>query len=255
MKPGAGYWVKADSTVKLVLTPSFGQVPKKEDEPISDVSSLVFRDARGGQQILYFGSSLKGNLPLTRYELPPSPPSGIFDARFASGRMLETLDGKDAKEVPITIAAASNPVVMSWMVHAGISAIFKIGKQEFNLVNTGSISIGNMGMSASLKFSAGQPGEMPVQFALDQNYPNPFNPSTVIRYALPMASKVRITVFNLLGQEVRTLVDEVQETGNRFAEWNTSNIANGVYFYRLDATSVSDPSKHFSQTRKMVLIK
>jgi hypothetical protein len=97
--------------------------------------------------------------------------------------------------------------------------------------------------------------ELPLFYAMEQNYPNPFNPATLINYALPENSYVHLTIYNMLGQVIATLVDESKEAGYQTTVWNASKVASGLYFYRLDATSVSDPMKQFSQTRKMVLIK
>ncbi len=102
--------------------------------------------------------------------------------------------------------------------------------------------------------------EIPKEFALRQNYPNPFNPSTVINYQLPIDSYVKLKVYNLLGQEVTSIVDEVQEAGYKSVEWNSDDlsgksVASGVYVYRLEASSQADPSKSFSQIRKMILMK
>lgn len=99
------------------------------------------------------------------------------------------------------------------------------------------------------------PAAVPTSFRLDQNYPNPFNPSTAIQYALSADSHVRIIIFTTLGQEVALLADGVQTAGYKETYWNAGSIASGIYFYRLDATSVSDPSRHFSQTRKMILLR
>ena len=85
-------------------------------------------------------------------------------------------------------------------------------------------------------------------FKLSQNYPNPFNPSTVIKYSLSAAGKITLKVYNLLGQEVTTLVNEVQSAGEHNVEWNASRIASGVYFYRLE-------SNGFVQAKKMILTK
>ncbi|MBI4547349.1 MAG: VCBS repeat-containing protein [Ignavibacteriae bacterium] len=101
---------------------------------------------------------------------------------------------------------------------------------------------------------------VPEVYALEQAYPNPFNPLTVIRYQLPVSSKVTLRIYNVLGQEVRALVNEVQDSGYKSVEWNSINdlgyvLSSAVYFYRLDATSISDPTKRFSQVRKMLLLK
>lgn len=96
-------------------------------------------------------------------------------------------------------------------------------------------------------------GVSPETFGLSQNYPNPFNPSTEISFALPSAGYVRLKVFNILGQEVQTLVDRQMDAGNHVVTWNGKDsggnqAASGVYFYRLDADQQRE-------TRKMLLIK
>jgi hypothetical protein len=89
----------------------------------------------------------------------------------------------------------------------------------------------------------------PLEYRLEQNYPNPFNPSTTIRYILPTASSVTLSVYNVLGEEVTTLVsNERKEPGEFHAEWNAGNNPSGVYFYRITAGS-------FTETKKLVLIK
>jgi len=66
---------------------------------------------------------------------------------------------------------------------------------------------------------------------------------------------VILKVFNTLGQEIAVLIDGVENPGYKFVEWNASNVASGMYFYRLDATGVSDPSKSFRQVKKMILLR
>jgi len=94
---------------------------------------------------------------------------------------------------------------------------------------------------------------MPIAFFLSQNFPNPFNPETKIHYSLPVASDIKIQVFDILGRKVRTLLDRRLPAGAFSIIWDGRNDANraaasGVYFYRLD-------SDHFSQTRKMLLLR
>ncbi|MCF6268516.1 MAG: T9SS type A sorting domain-containing protein [Melioribacteraceae bacterium] len=95
---------------------------------------------------------------------------------------------------------------------------------------------------------------LPKKFELSQNYPNPFNPSTVINYSLPTESKVKLQIFNTLGEEITTLVDETNNAGVHKIEWNASNLASGVYLYRISTESTSDATK-FIAVKKMLLLK
>jgi len=94
----------------------------------------------------------------------------------------------------------------------------------------------------------GDQNEIPTQYALYQNYPNPFNPSTTIRYALPQASNVTLTVFNTLGQPVAKRVQEEQPAGYYEVRFDAVGLASGVYLYRLQAGD-------FVQTKKLVLLR
>jgi len=96
---------------------------------------------------------------------------------------------------------------------------------------------------------------IPSLFALDQNYPNPFNPTTTIRYQLPVNSLVRLGVYDMLGQEIATLANGIQNAGYRSVEWRALGVTSGVYFYRLEAMSAEAPGKTFMQIRKLLLLK
>jgi hypothetical protein len=97
--------------------------------------------------------------------------------------------------------------------------------------------------------------QVPIGISLAQNYPNPFNPVTTFRYQLSQQSRVRLRIYNVLGQVVATLTDAVEQAGFKTITWSASNIASGVYFYRLDAVSLTDPGKTFAQTKKMIMLK
>jgi hypothetical protein len=88
----------------------------------------------------------------------------------------------------------------------------------------------------------------PASFVLNQNYPNPFNPVTVVSWQLSVGTEVYLSVYNVLGQKVATLVSEKQKAGYHQVEWDASGFASGVYFYILKAGE-------FRDVKKMVLIK
>jgi hypothetical protein len=87
------------------------------------------------------------------------------------------------------------------------------------------------------------PSGVPERFHLTQNYPNPFNANTTIAYQLPAAGHVRLEVFDLLGHKVATLVDAEQTAGERSAHWEASQVASGIYLYRLTVGGSSEAKK------------
>jgi photosystem II stability/assembly factor-like uncharacterized protein len=93
-----------------------------------------------------------------------------------------------------------------------------------------------------------QVNEMPTEFLLSQNYPNPFNPSTSIQYAISSRQFVKLTVYDLLGREIETLVNEEKPVGTYELTWYAESLPSGVYFYQLKAAE-------FIQTKKMLLLK
>ncbi len=120
---------------------------------------------------------------------------------------------------------------------AGVSGNIRWTEQESNEVTV---------------FAAGS-NPVPTSYALLQNYPNPFNPSTTIQFRLPKVSEVNLTVYNVLGQQVRSLVADVREAGTHTIEWdgrddNGSTVQSGMYFYRIQMPN-------FTDSRKMTLLK
>ena len=90
--------------------------------------------------------------------------------------------------------------------------------------------------------------DAPLEFELSQNYPNPFNPSTTIKFSLPVTSNVKLSVFNILGEEVQRLVNETKEAGIYTINFNAMQLNSGIYFYKLE-------TRNFIQVKKMSLIK
>ena len=93
-----------------------------------------------------------------------------------------------------------------------------------------------------------QIADLPTTYSLSNNFPNPFNPSTKIKYSIPQASNVLIKVFDVLGNEIETLVNKEKQIGTYEIIWNAINLPSGVYFYQLQAGE-------FISTKKMILLK
>jgi len=141
---------------------------------------------------------------------------------------------------------------------------FDLWTENGNVISTDSIYVFNADSSRNLVAqlsmitSVNKIDDLPALFSLSPNYPNPFNPSTVIEYALPKGAHVQLTVYNLLGETVRVLIDNQMSAGNHSVVWNADGnsgrkMSSGIYFYELKASS--DNGKNFNQIRKMILIK
>lgn len=166
-------------------------------------------------------------------------PPGDRRAGLSTGPF--TIQPGDTQEVVIaTIAAIGSNYLQSITELKIYDLIAKEKYKNFFDINTG--------VEDEYLFS-------PVEFELYQNFPNPFNPSTIISYRLPVTSKVTLKVFDVLGNEVRTLINEEMEAGYHQIEFDASshsgsvrNLPSGIYFYKLQ-------SGKFSETKKMVLLK
>jgi hypothetical protein len=202
------------------------------------------------------------------YGMPPMPPSGAFDARFSSvdgGTMVQRHASKvtGPVEFPVTIQSDAYPLTVSWSVAKGTAAYELTdgsGGQVFRpreMTGEGSIRITSSDLAKVSVRLVGD-GQLPTEYVLSQNYPNPFNPTTSIKYALPVDSRVTMEVYSILGQKVRTLMNGAQGAGYHIAEWNGMSDAgtilpSGVYFLRLGAAG--NDGRNFSEVRKMMMVK
>jgi hypothetical protein len=269
LSPGGGYWLKANGPGSLVLNNVPSSRPFKARRfgvssatTPAKFNTLTISACQSKPTTLYF-SSAPVNLHSGQYELPPVPPAGAFDARFASGRYVESMPSTAGmNELPLLIQAGSTCHTLS--ISANISQdnsrqfflVEKVGNkviEKERLENSSSLVIPQQEQATfSLRTES-----MPSKFKLYQNYPNPFNPTTIIAFDLPSAAVVSVSVYNVLGQRVVELASQRQfQGGTESLEFDARNLASGVYLYRVDAvsTDVTLPG-HFTQTRKMLLIK
>lgn len=128
----------------------------------------------------------------------------------------------------------------------GVTSILNLEPPSQKILTGARIDGVTYGVISSVRTSIGP--AIPERIALEQNYPNPFNPWTKIRFDLPQQSHVRLTIHNMLGQQVVALLDESKELGEYEMPFDGSNLASGVYFYRLAAGGMVE-------TRKMTVLK
>jgi hypothetical protein len=161
----------------------------------------------------------------------------------------------DANGTPITISQGQTVVVTksitlnsSWVANNSKVIVFV---QDMSTKKVQNVEF--IGLDGVTGVGEGNTGAVPTSFALDQNFPNPFNPSTTVSYAVPSQSFVSLKVFNTLGEEVRTLVSDVQGVGNHTATWDGLNSAgkevpSGTYLLQMTAGQ-------FRATKKLLLLK
>ncbi len=270
LQPGKGYWIKVGSAGKLALrsgsvlegssssSSSSAKVAKGSarrslsatvQQP--EMKSMSLRDARGRERELYFTES-SGDIDMTQYELPPLPPTGIFDVRYTTQQSAAILDLRKQQEQMFSIAlqGAEYPVTVMW--DNSKNAVLQIDNTTKDMTGRGTTTITNPESIVRIKITSSTTMDIPKVFSLQQNYPNPFNPSTVIRYELPVDNYVTLKIYNALGQEVATLVDGMQDAGYKSVEWNANNVPSGMFFYRILAQS---GDHNFNCVKKMLLLK
>ncbi len=145
-----------------------------------------------------------------------------------------------------TLSGGDTIYTISWLTESGNQLSVVVGALSSGSVSVNSISLVIVGSTPATLVKA--PAQLPGNFTLSQNYPNPFNPSTQIQFSVPRAGFVSLKVYDMLGREVATLVHQELTPSSYSITWNASNVASGVYLYKLDAGN-------YSVTKKMVLMK
>jgi len=247
LAPGAGYWVRAaaDGLIIIGVPPAEGggRVSTFVNK-LEGTSSLTFVNSNGISSSLHFDASIPADEKLS-YSLPPVPPAG-FDARFIDDMIYTEESGiidvmNDAYPLTITYNVVDDSRWTMKDVTTG---------KTYHIAGSGSIVI----ESPSTRFELNRSdATVPNEFALDQNYPNPFNPTTNISFSIPEESFVTLTVWNLIGENVRTVhsgnLSEGRYTLNfNGRDNNGSALASGIYFYKIEAGN-------FTDSKKMLLLK
>jgi hypothetical protein len=237
IEPGKAYWIYASTD---------GDITISSGSPARIRSSFTDRTAKANK-LRFNGSNLYFGVPIPEeemlsYQLPPKPPEGAFDVRFADNMKVAENSGT------IEIMNNSEQLVIAYDIKDDADWILS-GDEEYRLSGSGEIVVyGNI-----IGFTLNKVTEIPLAYSVLQNYPNPFNPVTTIRYDLPEYSHVSIIIYDLLGRRVTTLVNKIEEPGYKSIVWDGTDsfgkqVSAGVYLYQIRAGN-------YTRVRKMALLK
>ncbi|NGP88938.1 T9SS type A sorting domain-containing protein [Fodinibius halophilus] len=249
MVPGSAYWVfgenKGDIIRRIGVTDNAKY--KRTSQNSSSQRDRIIFTSQGVKQVIPYA---KGSLVLSEYNkfrLPPMAPEPTLDIRTKDGFAIADGDSVslslEAKDYPIQVRLQKNSASNTSYT---LKLIDNKSEKSISLAAGKRFMINNEVGEIILKRRTDQ--KQKLTFKLFPNYPNPFNPSTTIQYEIPEQIKVSVNVYNILGQQVRTLVDKNQQPGRYTVRFDGSRLSSGVYFLKIDAGD-------FSEAQRMTLIK
>jgi len=267
INPGGGYWVHSETAGTIFLDAAapagVTRTSSRADYegPLAGFTALRIEDADSRTTDLYLST---GETPdLSRYILPPRPPEGVFDARLTSGGSVGEIRPGSVSEFHVMISSARFPLRIRLAGKTSVSlSVFAGGKvmplrPGYGISIPDRNSLGETGERGRYLLTLVSPGihGVPAEYSLGQNYPNPFNPSTTIGYSLPVPSRVRMAVYDILGREIKLLVDGIAGEGHHSTTWDAGSVAAGVYFCRMEAVGVDEPDRSFLAVKKIVVMR
>jgi hypothetical protein len=245
------YWIKTNASGTITISCGTVLAKRSNDltispEALTDFGKIDISDASENSQTLYFNSKLSDNVNIESFSMPPVSPEGSFDARLMGDYRLSESD-----EVTIQVQTSDYPI--------GVTMTNLNNNEEYILQEIANgVEVGSHNIEAGAKIVISNEEvtmlkitnqqAIPTSFNLDQNYPNPFNPATTIKFSLPEAIYVTLSIYNALGQKVTELVNTNLEAGRYSYQWDASNLASGMYIYELRTNK-------FVSIKKMILIK
>jgi PKD repeat protein len=242
LKVGKGYWVRASAagTLTRSITSNPENSPVLADDPNS-WTRIEIADNAGNKSSLYLANA---NSITSSFDLPPVPPSGIFDVRFGSDASVEAF----GQNHQIKLNSATHPLKIK---------AFNLSGMKLRLTDGVNGAFVNRELEEGVEivinenfdnFVLIEENLIPKTYDLSQNYPNPFNPVTTIKYQIPEAGSVNLVIYDILGREISTLVNTFQAAGYYEMRFDATDVASGVYFYRLK-------TEKFSDLKKMIILK
>jgi hypothetical protein len=254
--PGMGHWVNVTMDGSMVVNETavacnYGSFASEEE-----LDHFIITDSEGKKQDLYVANlSLNPSLSGIDLSMPPPLPEAGFDARFEAGEYIKAvIPDSNAVELVINIETDAYPVTLSWELNPENGIEYNISTQGLGKIqslnqsgsNTMTLTGGKLRMNALV--SDMSKNEIPAAYMLEPNYPNPFNPVTKIKYSIPEASDVVLSIYDILGREIKVLVNEKKDPGYYQVSFEAGSLASGIYIYRLS-------TKNYTKSQKMLLLK
>ena len=241
LKVGRGYWIRTSTAGYLYQGSADNNPNAIATNPLEDFVEVRFTNGDDNSTALYLGnvSELTSD-----YSMPPVPPSGIYDVRFGTDKLVEALGGNHVLKISSANAETRlrvyNTGGMKFRIKDGIdgSLLNKELTEGTEIIIPANLNNLILETSAAI----------PLTYELGQNYPNPFNPVTTIEYQIPEDGTVKMSVYDVLGKEIKTLVNDFRPAGAYEVRLDASDLSSGIYFYQMRAGN-------FEEMRKMVVIK
>ena len=246
--PGYGYWLRSYGDGNILLSSNARILHKTHGHLNPQKSGRHFNTLTVNNTILSFGAEISEEKKLS-YSLPPKPPAGAKDIRFSDNTKICGDNGV------IDVMNPDETLVIEYNIKDGEKwELIDENSGVKELWSNGVIEL--PGNTERMELRRSTSSNLSRVYSMSPAYPNPFNPTTTIQYVLPERSDVQITIYDLLGKKITTLISETQDAGYKSVVWDASNLSSGVYFYHIrihdpDAIGVGD----FVLTRKMVLLK
>ncbi|MGB9664548.1 MAG: MXAN_6640 family putative metalloprotease [Ignavibacteria bacterium] len=246
LEKGKGYWVKVSANGTMTIPTTYAKSDNTDSQldfmnylnELNSAAKIFFTDENGNVSVLFLSEKSYSNI----FELPPTPPSQIFDVRFESNSAVESIN---QKTYLVNLQGIYSQLkIKSDNLNALLKIYDPLTDKLIAELNGNEILL--KGIYSKLKLEL---ENVPSTFALYQNYPNPFNPITTISFTLAEDGFTTLKVYDLLGREIKTLVNEELKADQIYnVKFDGSELVSGIYLYKLD-------SKGKSIVRKFVLMK
>lgn len=238
--PNKGYWVRVSQSGNLIIPTTILKSSINNDliNTMNQFGRIIITDNHSNKANLYVCFNSINN---SIYQLPPIPPSEVFDVRFLTNNLVENLESSkiisiNGASYPITISVKGVSLEIKDVLDGNI--LYKILKEGDNL------TISN----EEIRHLSVRIADVNDKIQIKSNYPNPFNNSTTITFYLPETQFVELKLFDALGREVKTLLSETRTKGTQSVLFNGDELSSGIYFLILK-------SGDFKASRKILLMK